>query len=241
MVHTPSPRALLDAWERGLAQSPVELGLTLLEVASPAEDRESLATLSIGERDRRLLALREAIFGSHMTGLVSCLQCGEQLELELATHELLRAPSDAALSLHGHDHDVQLRLPDSRDLLAVAQVEEDVAPALLLERCLVYARVGGQTVDAAHLPVSLVAEAAQCLAEADPHADLRFTLTCPACSVQWAAPLDITAYLWTEIDAWAARALAGVHALASAYGWSENEILGLSPARRQSYLQMVGA
>ena len=28
-----------------------------------------------------------------MTGLVSCLQCGEQLELELATHELLRAPS----------------------------------------------------------------------------------------------------------------------------------------------------
>ena len=34
MVHTLSPRALLDAWERGLAQSPVELGLTLL-VAPP--------------------------------------------------------------------------------------------------------------------------------------------------------------------------------------------------------------
>jgi hypothetical protein len=32
-----------------------------------------------------------------------------------------------------------------------------------------------------------------------------------------------------------------VHALASAYGWSEREILALSDTRRRLYLEMVSA
>jgi hypothetical protein len=32
-----------------------------------------------------------------------------------------------------------------------------------------------------------------------------------------------------------------VHTLASAYGWSESEILSLNPARREFYLEMVRA
>jgi hypothetical protein len=32
-----------------------------------------------------------------------------------------------------------------------------------------------------------------------------------------------------------------VHALASVYGWSEKEILSLSPARRQFYLEATRA
>jgi len=31
-----------------------------------------------------------------------------------------------------------------------------------------------------------------------------------------------------------------VHMLASAYGWSEQAILGLSPARRRLYMEMLG-
>jgi len=37
------------------------------------------------------------------------------------------------------------------------------------------------------------------------------------------------------------RLLVEVHALASAYGWSEQEILSLSDARRRLYLEMVQA
>jgi hypothetical protein len=32
-----------------------------------------------------------------------------------------------------------------------------------------------------------------------------------------------------------------VHTLASAYGWSESEILALSDARRRLYMEMVNA
>jgi hypothetical protein len=34
--------------------------------------------------------------------------------------------------------------------------------------------------------------------------------------------------------------LAEVHSLARAYGWTESEILALSPQRRSTYLEMVG-
>jgi hypothetical protein len=242
MVHTPSAHALLEAWERGLEQGPVDRGLTLLSLASPGDDPDALAMLSIGERDRRLLTLREAVFGPHMTGLVACTRCGEQLELEFATHELRAAPpADTVLTLRGDGHELVLRLPDSRDLIAVAAADASAAPAVLLERCVVSARVGDEAIVAHCLTPELVAAIGRRLADADPQADLRFTLSCPACSFGWAAPFDVVSYLWTEIEAWAGRLLADVHVLASAYGWSESDILALNPARRQSYLRMAGA
>jgi hypothetical protein len=242
MLQSPSARALLEAWERGLEQGPVERGLTLLALTRPGDDPESLAALSVGERDRRLLALRETLFGTRMTGLVACSACGERLELEFATGELrAAAPDQAVLALRGVDHELQLRLPDSRDLLAIAAAGAEDGAALLLERCLVSARIGGDDARADSLPAALVAEAGRRLADADPQADLRFALTCPACGFDWAAPFDVVGYLWAEIEGWAGRLLSEVHELASAYGWSEAEILELNPARRRSYLRMVGA
>jgi hypothetical protein len=46
--------------------------------------------------------------------------------------------------------------------------------------------------------------------------------------------------LWREIESMAGRLLRDVHALASAYGWHEKDILALSPVRRQFYLTLIG-
>ena len=45
---------------------------------------------------------------------------------------------------------------------------------------------------------------------------------------------------WLEIDAWARRTLRDVHALASAYAWSERDVLALSPTRRTLYRELCG-
>jgi len=42
-----------------------------------------------------------------------------------------------------------------------------------------------------------------------------------------------------EVNEWAERQLQTVHKLARAYGWTEREILNLSPVRRQLYLGMI--
>ena len=47
------------------------------------------------------------------------------------------------------------------------------------------------------------------------------------------------AFLWDEVDVRARRLLDEVHALAGAYGWSEQRILALSEARRRAYLDRV--
>jgi hypothetical protein len=47
-------------------------------------------------------------------------------------------------------------------------------------------------------------------------------------------------FLWNELDDWAARILSQVHILASNYGWSESEIVALSPQRRQYYQDLIG-
>jgi hypothetical protein len=69
---------------------------------------------------------------------------------------------------------------------------------------------------------------------------MRVEVLCPACGHTWVERFDPVQFLWTELDAWAARALQDVHALARSYGWRERDILEMSAARRRVYLAMTG-
>ena len=89
------------------------------------------------------------------------------------------------------------------------------------------------------LPSELLAHCSNIVADADPQADIRLALSCMECGQQWNAIFDPISFLWREIEHWAERMLREVHVLASAYGWDEIDILGLSAARRRRYLEMV--
>jgi hypothetical protein len=78
------------------------------------------------------------------------------------------------------------------------------------------------------------------MAEVDPQADLQVELSCPACGEEWQAQFDIESLVLCEICSGAQNILSEVHRLARAYGWSETEILNLSPWRRQFYLGLAG-
>ena len=140
------------------------------------------------------------------------------------------------------DYEVTFRLPNSLDLLKLTP-EADVAinRRRLLELCLTSTRQHGQDVPAERLPDEVMSVVAEQMAQADPQADVQLALTCPECAHPWQAPLDIVSFLWSELHAWAGRLLQEVHELASAYGWSEAEVVGLSPARRRLYLELATA
>ena len=65
------------------------------------------------------------------------------------------------------------------------------------------------------------------------------TLACPDCGHGWDMELDIAAFTWREIELLAGSLLRHVDVLARRYGWSEQEILRLSPARRRFYLELA--
>jgi hypothetical protein len=240
-MRLPSTEDMLDAWERGAAKGPVERGVILARLADVEATEEALTALPVGERDRHLLALRAAVFGPRLTGLLACEACGEQLELDLAVDDLCRiAPSAAGeLVVADGDYVVWLRLPDSRDLRDAAAAPPDDAARVLLHRCVVRAALDGVAISIDALPAELIAAMGERLSEADPLADLRFALTCVQCAHACQVRFDTVAFLWTELDAWAGRIQHDVHVLASAYGWAERDILRLGPARRARYLRMV--
>ena len=237
-----SAHDVLKVWERGLHAGPVQRAMQLLSMRFPGQSIDDLGRLSIGQRDAALLDLRLATFGRHLNGKIACPNCGEVLELELDVNQLRTpaavAPADTIV-VEVADHKLQMRLPNSFDLAEAAeQTSVDGGRQKLLERCIVSAsRAGGEP--ATDFPEEVVAAAMARMAEADPQADLKLNVTCCACNKKWEAVFDIVSFLWTEVEAWAGKLIHEVHTLASAYGWSEREILSLSPVRRQMYLEMV--
>jgi hypothetical protein len=236
-----STEDLLDAWERGVPKGQIERGVILASLTLPDAFEGAAAALPVGERDRRILALRAAMFGPRLTGLLTCEACGEQLELDLSVEELSGAPTafDGDLAARVEGYEVWLRLPDSRDLLAAATAPPADAPRLLFRRCVVRAELDGDPIAAEALPEAVERAAGETLSVADPLADPRLALTCVECGHVRQVRFEAVAFLWTELDAWAARMQRDVHILASAYGWAEREILRLGPARRARYLQLV--
>ncbi|HYJ87993.1 MAG TPA: hypothetical protein VEW46_18145 [Pyrinomonadaceae bacterium] len=239
-----SAAQLLDAWEQGLSEPACRRALPLLAAASQDNSTESVATLSIGERDRWLLILREWTFGPQLASVASCSECSEQLEWTVNTSDLCttkRAELPGELSLELDHYCVTFRVPNSLDLAAVADcTEAETARCSLLERCIVAANLEGQEIASSDLPEPVVKALINRLGDADPQADMQVELECPVCGHSWRALFDIESFFWSEINAWAQRILLEVHTLARAYGWREKDILNLSPWRRHFYLGLVG-
>ena len=243
-MHALSSAELLDVWERGLHQAPVERALTLLGAARPDAPPDALAALDVGRRDAALLELRGRTFGSRLISVVTCSQCGERLEFSFGIEDIRVAPADDAsarrLSVDGYD--VRFRPPDSRDLAAAtALAGPDAQRTSIIARCVLDARRGGEPLSTQALPAHVVDAVEEGMRHAASQADVSIGIACPCCGHEWQAAFDIVSYFWCEIETCARRILRDVHVLARAYGWHEREILALSAARRQCYLDMVRA
>jgi hypothetical protein len=169
-----------------------------------------------------------------LPGWATCEQCGEKLEFEVDALALLEpnpTEVDARVEVAGH----AFRLPTSRDLALIARENDSHdAVARLLEACRLdddgELGLTGDEVD----------ELGERFALADPLAETRLTLSCPECGAEWEETLDLTAFAWAEVESRAKRLLFEVHQLASAYGWSETDVLAVSEPRRAFYLEAAG-
>jgi hypothetical protein len=228
----------LDLWERGFHLHPLDQGLLVLGAAVPGESYESLADWPFGRRNRALAQLGLGCFGPNPGAWTSCTRCGEKLEVEVDFRNLVNGAMENG-SRHGEPIVVKgrsFRLPTSRDL-ALAAEETDVRSAAvrLVTTC---------AVEAGNTPLwsdEDLEEVGEGMALADPMAEITFHFSCPACGNEGNAALDIASFIWEEIAARARRLIFEIHCLASAYGWTEGEILALSEHRRALYLEMVQA
>jgi hypothetical protein len=246
MMVAPTAAELLTLWERCLPLAPIGRAVAMLELTNPVESHAVVAALPLGARDVHLLRLRARVFGSHLSGITPCPNCGEAVELAIDADDLLSSgaaslPADVDELTVDHDgYHVSFRLPTSADMASLSDwtSDEDLDRALL-GRCLRWAEQNGSLVGADELPADVIDAVAATMAANDPMAMIEFACTCPACDNEWLALLDMPAFLWAELDDFAKHLLRDVHVLASGYGWPESEILALTPTRRQIYLDLV--
>ncbi|MFF8958227.1 hypothetical protein [Streptomyces sp. NPDC014894] len=239
------PAELLAAWESGQDRPDRERSWLLHRAARPGAGESELLAAPAGEREADLFALRRALFGERMQVCVGCGACGEAMEFDLDATLLGEGPDrrDGPLRVTEGDWTIEFRLPTVADLTAAGEVADPVAARrLLLARCTLSALRDGAAVPlerlAGLLPERVERRLAEAAAEADPAAGVTLDVACPECGDRTSAELDISSYLWAELDHWARDLLLDVHLLASAYGWSEPEILALSPLRRRYYLEL---
>ncbi len=241
---------LLNAWEQGLSKPLLPRILILLAAACPEIQADALAKLSIGQRDLRLLQLRTHLFGQRLLNTTVCPECGERIEWESNTTDFIQQPEENStiadeFDLNADGYALRFRLPNSLDITTVINTlpDNDNAEKMqqhLLSRCLLNAEQSGKSCHFHQLPDSVIRKLSQQIEQLDSYADIRIQLNCPECSHSWTVLFDITDFLWTEINEWAQQILQTVYKLAAGYGWSEQEILRLSPVRRQLYLGMLG-
>lgn len=229
--------ALIDAWERGFGLAPPQRSLALLAYGWPHEPVDALARLPLGQRDAWLARLRIALFGDALEFVATCPACARIVESTLSTTSLAHDAHDTQQTVDLDGVRATLRAVTLADLVDLP-AEPDAARRALALRCVTAADA---PFDADALSDAALAAIAGALEAADPAAATELVLDCPDCGECWLAPLDVAAFLWREIDAWARRTLREVHALARAYAWSERDVLALTPTRRRLYLELAGA
>lgn len=235
MMLSPSPAQILELWERGVGQHPLERALLLLRGAQACELPQDSADVPIAERDQMLIGLRRAMFGDRLPGYVDCPECKVRLEFVLDADTLYSEASSEAIEVD----ELRIRRPTSRDLARVMnEPDPEKAAYQLAQQCFVVAPDASAS-EAPILDTARVRKIEFALAEADAAADMILDFSCSECGFVWQTLFDIGDYLWREIDMYAGKLMSDIHTLARAYGWSEHEILGLSDTRRAAYIDMV--
>ena len=236
-----STHELLSVWETSNAQGSMRASLALLAAAEPETPIESLADLSIGERDRRLLSLREWAFGPRLASVTVCPQCDVRLDLDFSVSDIradtrqVRRP----LTMKAEGYEITFRLINSTDIEVLPDgIEPQRAKRMLLERCILQVLRDGAEVTTGEIPENILEVLDENFEEADSQANIQLRLECPACGHGWMQIFDVVSFFWHEIESWAVRLFREVDTLARAYGWREADILSMSPQRRRIYLDM---
>ena len=179
---------VLEAWEAAAGRRSPAGALAALAVARPDRSAQDLAALPVGRRDALLLDLHAATFGPRLSGRAQCDECGEVLEVDVSIESVRCTPPAGddgtgwARLDHGDD-ELAFRCPDSDDLAAATEAEEDAdaARARLLDRT-VRATRRGTPVGLNDVDPAAIAAVVEAMAARDPQADIVLSLVCPACT-----------------------------------------------------------
>jgi hypothetical protein len=193
------------------------------------------AKLTAADRDRLLAAVYMRTYGPCVESTLHCRHCDEPFDLDFYLQDLLdslqgsesAAEKDGVFTL---DDGCRFRLPTGEDECAVRHLAPGEAERELLARCTVEGDAAANP-DAVQAAMDAIA----------PVLSLEMNAHCPECGECQPVHFDIQSYLLSMLESEQEQFVREVHRLATAYGWSLEEILGLPRRRRRAYVALVEA
>jgi len=213
--------------------------------ASAEARQEAAWSLPLGRRIVRLLQIVELSTGSDALPLtLRCLNgsCGQPFEIALGFAPLLAsAPAtepgaDMIPFPLGNTTTVALRLPTGRD--QSTWQKQTYATVREATAAIVHSLLTNPPTELIIAPEYLDPIAAA-MEEADPLVAFYVVTQCPNCSSSVDVPIDLEQVSLQKLAGLRRILLREIHALATRYGWSEDEILALSSVRRAEYLRLI--
>lgn len=214
--------------------------------------------LLVADRTYLMLKLRQLIFGDRVALVLTCPICHRAMDVEFKIDQVpveARRPSQgtevveltSAAWVNREDtvrRRVRFRLPTGADQEAIATttpaVAEAQAVAVLLERCLAVQETDGTLQPVVgEIRAEARLEIERAMERVAPAVDLDLDVSCPDCGHAFVEPLDLTRLVLEEMKLGRTRLYREVHTLAWHYHWSESAILGLTRAKRRTYLGFV--
>jgi hypothetical protein len=193
--------------------------------------------LVVADRDYLVLKLRELTLGSRVQLVLACPECGQRMDVDFSLDQIPFGPTRP-----GRAHDplavdgMAFRLPtggDQEEIAARGELSEAEAIGRLIDMCLLRAE------DASRLDADLRQRIEAEMERVAPHLDLELDMTCPECGHVFLEALNVAALFFTELGLQRGHLYREVHRLASAYHWSESDILAMTREKRRLYLELV--
>jgi hypothetical protein len=192
----------------------------LVACAEPPVEYAAAARLPISVRIRGVLRL--AATEAPIVELACTCACGEQLELGLPLAEVATDPPHVADAVEVAGRTV--RVPTGEHQHAAESTTRGIVRLLVGDDDLTDAEL--RAIDAA-------------LDAADPLVCFHVTACCPACGAAIRRDVDLEAIAHRHLAAAQQQLLDAIHRLASAYHWTEREVLALPRRRRAHYLARI--
>lgn len=215
------------------------LGEAVQSVGGQSADRDLAGQLCIADRQYLMLALARLVRGDRVWLTHTCTACGAAFDLDVSLTDLPVQPPGAGYPL-AHVQlgasDVVLRLPNGADQERLLGLSTQAALELLMQSCVV--SVDGRPPEPDFVSTRSEADIQEMEAALDgmsPYLGTTLATRCPECNEPQRAEIDPYAITGLAVEG----LLGEVHAIASRYHWSEEQILKLTRERRRFYLRMI--
>ncbi len=197
--------------------------------------------LPIGRRLEALLDLVALSDNRAFTAAFPCSGCGQTLESELSLSDLIehqrRLVKGGPVAVRVANAVLELKLPTGDDLRRweAAPVDE----TRMIRELVVDRDAGDRVLGQGEIPDAWRAAVDDAMASADPLVDFRLLSSCPDCGAETEIGFDLQRFALERLEQRQRRLLDEIHLIASAYHWSEAELVALTPVRRAQYLARI--